>query len=418
MSAEQDKKLHAAVYHFLVRCGLKTTAASLLAELSATEADFKDNIDLLTMVHMPVEAPKASGGVKRSREEADEESSAKRKRAAESSSSSSESSDSSDSESSDSDSSDNEEETAAKEVSSSSSSSSEDSDDDSSDDDSSDDEKADDAKAPAATASSDDSSSDDSGDGSSSEEEVAAAAGAGGSDDGSSSDSSSSSSSSSSDSDSESEDEEEKPVATPVTPTPTPVVTPASKGTRPKKGSNTPFKRVRDEDYEEFLQKNQELADNSYDTAFNASGYGKRASDVLIQVRGKDFRHGKTKMKRGNYRGGKMTHSQSTASHCSEKMHQDSRITKVTAQPLSRAGFAVRSHKFQPSTIDDLPPGAESTREVGRSEMKLPEFWFAPDAQAFALVPCPRTGAACAFGADCIACTGAEFSLAWLPAGV
>jgi len=35
MSAEQDKKLHAAVYHFLVRCGLKTTAASLLAELSA-----------------------------------------------------------------------------------------------------------------------------------------------------------------------------------------------------------------------------------------------------------------------------------------------------------------------------------------------------------------------------------------------
>lgn len=273
-----------------------------------TETDFKDGVDLLTLVHFPVEAPKATGGVKRSREDSDEESSAKRKRAAESSDSSSDSSDDSDDDSSDS--SDSE---AGAEVTKDAKA---DSSDDSSDSDSSSEgeevaaKQATPKKAAAkadASSSSDSSSSDD---GSSSDEE-APASGAGGSKPSaaatSSSDSGSSSDSDSS-SDSESDDEEDKkPVAAaPVTPKPTPAVTPTSKGTRPKKGSNTPFKRVRDEDYEEFLNTNQELADNSYDTAFNASGYGKRASDVLLQVRGKDFRHGKTKMKRGNYRGGKI----------------------------------------------------------------------------------------------------------------
>ena len=63
---------------------------------------------------------------------------------------------------------------------------------------------------------------------------------------------------------------------------------------------------MKDEDYEEFLSTNADLADNSYDAAFGESGWGKRASDILVQVRGKDFRHGKTKMKRGSYRGGKI----------------------------------------------------------------------------------------------------------------
>jgi len=37
---------------------------------------------------------------------------------------------------------------------------------------------------------------------------------------------------------------------------------------------------------------------------FGAGGWGARASEVLLRVRGKDFRHEKTKKKRGTYRGG------------------------------------------------------------------------------------------------------------------
>ena len=38
--------------------------------------------------------------------------------------------------------------------------------------------------------------------------------------------------------------------------------------------------------------------------AFGDSGWGAKASEVLLRVRGKDFRHEKTKKKRGTYRGG------------------------------------------------------------------------------------------------------------------
>lgn len=40
---------------------------------------------------------------------------------------------------------------------------------------------------------------------------------------------------------------------------------------------------------------------------FGEDGYGAKASAVLKQVRGKDFRHEKTKKKRGSYRGGNIT---------------------------------------------------------------------------------------------------------------
>lgn len=36
------------------------------------------------------------------------------------------------------------------------------------------------------------------------------------------------------------------------------------------------------------------------------SGWGYKAQQVLGQVRGKDFRHEKTKKKRGSYRGGQI----------------------------------------------------------------------------------------------------------------
>ena len=44
---------------------------------------------------------------------------------------------------------------------------------------------------------------------------------------------------------------------------------------------------------------------------FGSDGYGAKASEKLMTVRGKDFRHEKTKKKRGNYRGGTI----SLASH-------------------------------------------------------------------------------------------------------
>ena len=46
------------------------------------------------------------------------------------------------------------------------------------------------------------------------------------------------------------------------------------------------------------------LADNTYIGTFGASGWGAKANDILAKVKGKDFRHEKTKKKRGSYRGG------------------------------------------------------------------------------------------------------------------
>lgn len=44
--------------------------------------------------------------------------------------------------------------------------------------------------------------------------------------------------------------------------------------------------------------------DNSYEGTFGQDGWGYKAQQILGQVRGKDFRHEKTKKKRGSYRGG------------------------------------------------------------------------------------------------------------------
>lgn len=41
--------------------------------------------------------------------------------------------------------------------------------------------------------------------------------------------------------------------------------------------------------------------------AFGTDGYGAKASATLVAVRGKDFRHEKTKKKRGSYRGGEIS---------------------------------------------------------------------------------------------------------------
>jgi hypothetical protein len=81
---------------------------------------------------------------------------------------------------------------------------------------------------------------------------------------------------------------------------------PVEVGKKRKAGERTPgtpFQRV-DSSRELKKIKNDALLDNTYAAAFGEDGWGHRASEKLLQVRGKDFRHGKTKMKRGGYKGG------------------------------------------------------------------------------------------------------------------
>ncbi|XP_042408405.1 nucleolar and coiled-body phosphoprotein 1-like [Zingiber officinale] len=68
--------------------------------------------------------------------------------------------------------------------------------------------------------------------------------------------------------------------------------------------SNTPFQRVKVDDAK-FVD--ERLKDNSYWAKDGAdSGYGAKAQEVLGQVKGRNFRHEKTKKKRGSYRGGQI----------------------------------------------------------------------------------------------------------------
>jgi hypothetical protein len=60
-----------------------------------------------------------------------------------------------------------------------------------------------------------------------------------------------------------------------------------------------PFKRVDDTYWGEVAeQEGGAIADNSYEGAFGASGFGVKASEKLLAVRGKDFVREKNKRKR------------------------------------------------------------------------------------------------------------------------
>ena len=78
-----------------------------------------------------------------------------------------------------------------------------------------------------------------------------------------------------------------------------------SKGEKGPRVSGEAFKRVDAEVWSKEIIEG--LEDNSYEKAFGTDGYGAKASAVLMTVRGKDFRHEKTKKKRGSYRGGDIT---------------------------------------------------------------------------------------------------------------
>ncbi|WCJ42311.1 Nucleolar and coiled-body phosphoprotein 1 [Euphorbia peplus] len=75
------------------------------------------------------------------------------------------------------------------------------------------------------------------------------------------------------------------------------------------KGSAEPkavkhFQRVK---VEEVVFSDERLKNNSYWAKDGADiGYGAKAQEILEQVRGRDFRHEKTKKKRGSYRGGQI----------------------------------------------------------------------------------------------------------------
>ncbi|KAJ1433432.1 SRP40, C-terminal [Sesbania bispinosa] len=76
------------------------------------------------------------------------------------------------------------------------------------------------------------------------------------------------------------------------------------KGSVEQKSAKTAFQRVQAEKVE-FAD--ERLQDNSYWAKGGAeNGYGAKAEEILGQVRGRDFRHEKTKKKRGTYRGGQI----------------------------------------------------------------------------------------------------------------
>ena len=85
-----------------------------------------------------------------------------------------------------------------------------------------------------------------------------------------------------------------KPSARKVSPSP-----PREEGRK----QGTPFKRVQDGEWMHEVGRLSEV-DNSYEARFGEGGYGAKANEKLRTVRGKDFRHEKTKRKRGTYRGG------------------------------------------------------------------------------------------------------------------
>ena len=69
---------------------------------------------------------------------------------------------------------------------------------------------------------------------------------------------------------------------------------------------------------------NPHLMNNSYQAAFGENGYGAKASAKFVAVRGKDFRHEKTKAKRGTFRGvGQITGASNSYKYPSSSSEED-----------------------------------------------------------------------------------------------
>ena len=98
-------------------------------------------------------------------------------------------------------------------------------------------------------------------------------------------------------------------AATEWRPSPAPKAAPKSAD---EKKAGIPFSRLQDGNWEAEVGKLSEV-DNSYEARFGEGGYGAKANEKLRTVRGKDFRHEKTKRKRGTYRGGIIDMSSGTS---------------------------------------------------------------------------------------------------------
>ena len=78
------------------------------------------------------------------------------------------------------------------------------------------------------------------------------------------------------------------------------------------KEKGTAFQRVKD-DWNDKVIDDYRLKDNSYASAFGDAGWGAKASEKVLKTRGKDFRHEKTKLKRGTYKGGSISRDASNS---------------------------------------------------------------------------------------------------------
>lgn len=78
--------------------------------------------------------------------------------------------------------------------------------------------------------------------------------------------------------------------------------TPATPEPELKPGQRKHFSRI---DRSKISFEDRALQDNTYKGA--AGTWGEKASERLLQVRGKDFTKNKNKMKKGSYRGGSIT---------------------------------------------------------------------------------------------------------------
>ena len=77
---------------------------------------------------------------------------------------------------------------------------------------------------------------------------------------------------------------------------------------RQSRKTNTPFSRIK---VDEIKFVDERLKDNTFESRKGASNdYGARASADLVVTRGAGFRKEKNKKKRGSYRGGEITVSQ------------------------------------------------------------------------------------------------------------
>ena len=102
----------------------------------------------------------------------------------------------------------------------------------------------------------------------------------------------------------EKESSSTKSVETETSPTTEQSETQTDENSKSKKNSKNidtkPFRRIKEEEIE--IEK-EELKDNTY-YAKRGDSWGYKANQDLEKVKGRDFRHEKTKKKRGSYKGG------------------------------------------------------------------------------------------------------------------